>query len=51
MLQDVSREVVDQVLDMPLFFAREPVAVSERVVGFVPYVTGRPDYRTLGVTP
>lgn len=50
-LQDVTREVVDQVLDMPLFFAREPVAVSERVVGFVPYVTGRPDYRSLGVTP
>jgi peptide/nickel transport system substrate-binding protein len=47
--QDVSREIVDQVLDMPLFFAREPVAVSEKVVGFVPYVTGRPDYRFLGI--
>jgi peptide/nickel transport system substrate-binding protein len=50
-LQDVSREIVAQVLDMPLFFAREPVAVNERVVGYVPFVTGRTDYRSLGVTP
>jgi peptide/nickel transport system substrate-binding protein len=49
-MQDVSREVVEQVLDMPIFFALEPLGVNDRVVGFESYLTGRPEYRGVGVT-
>jgi peptide/nickel transport system substrate-binding protein len=49
-MQDISREVVEQVLDMPLFFAREPEAISDRVVGYESWVTGRPEFRGVGVT-
>lgn len=47
--EDVTRELVDNTLVIPLFFARAPVVVSERVVGYEPSITNRPDYRGLGV--
>ena len=47
--EDVTRELVDNTLVIPLFFARAPVVVSDRVVGYVPSITNRPDYRSLGV--
>jgi ABC-type transport system substrate-binding protein len=46
---DVTRELVDNTLVIPLFFARAPVVLSERVVGYVPSITNRPDYRSVGV--
>jgi peptide/nickel transport system substrate-binding protein len=49
-MQDISREVVEQVLDMPLFFAQEPEAISDRVVGYESFFTGRPEFRGVGVT-
>ena len=49
-MQDISREVVEQVLDVPLFFAREPEAISDRVVGYESWFTGRPEFRGVGVT-
>ncbi len=48
-LQDVSREVVGQVLDMPIFFAQEPEGINDRVVGYESWVTGRPEFRGVGV--
>ncbi len=48
-MQDISREVVEQVLDMPLFFAQEPEAISDRVVGYESWFTGRPEFRGVGV--
>ena len=50
-MQQVSTEIVEQMLDMPLFFALEPLGVNDRVVGFEAYITGRPEYRGVGVTP
>jgi peptide/nickel transport system substrate-binding protein len=49
-MQDISREVVEQVLDMPLFFAQEPEAISDRVVGYESFFTGRPEFRGVAVT-
>ena len=49
-MQDISREVVGQVLDMPLFFAQEPEGINDRVVGYESWVTGRPEFRGVGVT-
>jgi peptide/nickel transport system substrate-binding protein len=49
-MQDVSREVVAQVLDMPLFTAQEPEGINDRVVGYQSWFTGRPEFRGVGVT-
>ena len=49
-MQDISTEVVEQVLDMPVFFAREPEAINNRVQCYESYFTGRPEYRGVGVT-
>lgn len=48
--EDLTQEVVDNVLDLPLFFAREPQGVGDRVVGYESFVTGRPEFRGVGVT-
>jgi peptide/nickel transport system substrate-binding protein len=48
-MQDISTEVVEQVLDMPIFFAQEPEAINDRVVGYESYFTGRPEFRGVGV--
>jgi peptide/nickel transport system substrate-binding protein len=48
-LQGVSTEVVEQVLDMPLFFALEPMGVNDRVVGYEDYFTGKPEFRGVAV--
>jgi hypothetical protein len=47
--EEVTHELVDHTLVIPLFFARAPVALSDRVVGYVPNITNRPDSRSLGV--
>ena len=49
-MQNISTEVVEQVLDMPVFFAREPEAINNRVQCYESYFTGRPEYRGVGVT-
>jgi peptide/nickel transport system substrate-binding protein len=51
LLEDVSREAVGQVLDMPLFFIVVPEAVNDRVVDYEPSIIERPEYRGVGVTP
>lgn len=49
-MQAVSDEVVNEVLDMPLFFAQEPEGVSQRVVGYESWLTGKPEFRGVAVT-
>jgi peptide/nickel transport system substrate-binding protein len=51
LLEEVSREAVEQALDMPLFFVVVPEAVNDRVVGYEPSIIERPEFRGTGVTP
>lgn len=49
LLQDLSTEIVDNLLEISLFFPQEPEGINDRVVGYVPYISGKPEFRGVGV--
>jgi hypothetical protein len=49
-LQAGSREMAESVLELVVLFPQVPYVTGDHVVGFEPYLTSKPEFRTVGVT-
>ena len=49
-LKEGSREMAESVLELVVMFPQVPYVTADHVVGFTPYLTSKPEFRTVGVT-
>jgi peptide/nickel transport system substrate-binding protein len=49
-LQEASREMAESVLEIVVLFPQVPYVTGSDVVGFTPFLSGKPEFRTVGVT-
>lgn len=49
-LREGSKEMAEQVLEMVLAFPKVPYVTNDKVVGFTPYLSSKPEFRTVGLS-